>query len=183
MALPDTGSSEQDIVLPVPLAFVVCDRIIHDQRSSQRSLIGLTNVISAIRFPAMHPSLAIYVALTGGRGRLKCEFRIVEQGQTKPMVVLPGELDCGPGGQELVELDLTLQGLQFTHPAKFMVQFWAHGQFVADRVLSVQQVQVPPQQTTSGGGPGGGGAVGQLPQGPRADPDMVLRFPPAKPNG
>jgi len=48
---------------PSPIALVVCDALYQDQ-SGKTALVGLFNVLQAATFPATHPQMCIYAAVT-----------------------------------------------------------------------------------------------------------------------
>ena len=56
---------------PVPdvLAMLVCDQIITDRLTGKQSLIGMFSKVHAVAFPATHPQLCVFVALTDGHGK------------------------------------------------------------------------------------------------------------------
>src|SRR5438876_6706405 len=63
---------------PYALAMVVCDAIWCDPGSGKRTILGCFSAIFAKQFPAVHPIMAVYVALTDGRGKVQIRLQIVD---------------------------------------------------------------------------------------------------------
>jgi hypothetical protein len=53
---------------PYCVALILCDTVLEDQRTSNKSLIGLFNQITAPVLPALHGQLFLVASLTSGRG-------------------------------------------------------------------------------------------------------------------
>lgn len=58
------------------LALIVCDDVIEDRRSGNKSLIGLFNGLATSQLPAVHPKMFLMASLTSGRGAWTFSFRI-----------------------------------------------------------------------------------------------------------
>jgi hypothetical protein len=78
MPLPDDDRLPQDTPLerPICVALVICDVIVEDKRSGNKTLVGLFNSIVAPQFPAVHPRMFLMASLTSGRGTWPFTFRI-----------------------------------------------------------------------------------------------------------
>ena len=74
---------------PVPdvLSLIVCDQIITDRLTGKQSIIGMFSKIHTRGFPAAHPQLSVYVALTEGHGETELTIRIVDANDARPPIV------------------------------------------------------------------------------------------------
>lgn len=61
---------------PTCVAMVICNEIIEDKWTNNKSLIGLFSSIAAPGLPAQHSRMFIMVSLTDGRGDWPCLLRI-----------------------------------------------------------------------------------------------------------
>jgi hypothetical protein len=61
---------------PACVAMVICNEIIEDKWTNNKSLIGLFSSIAAPGLPAQHSRMFIMVTLTDGRGEWPCILRI-----------------------------------------------------------------------------------------------------------
>jgi len=77
---------------PACVAMVICNEIIEDKWTNNKSLIGLFSSIAAQGVPAHHPRMFIMVSLTDGRGQWPTIVRIE-----------------GPSGQDLFKAEGTIQ--------------------------------------------------------------------------
>ena len=112
---------------PIGLALLVCDSIIEDKLTGKKSLIGLFDRVQTAKLPCVHPSMTIFVSLTGGRGEFPCEIICRHSdGETiafsaKGKVVLRDP-------RQVVDLVFRLNGVRF--PKDDM--YWLH--FMVDEI-------------------------------------------------
>jgi hypothetical protein len=78
MNLPDGSASAppQGREKPLCVALVICDAVIEDRRSGNKTLVGLFNGIMAPSLPALHPRLFLMASLTSGTGSWEFSFRV-----------------------------------------------------------------------------------------------------------
>lgn len=63
---------------PYALALVVCDAIWRDPSTGKRTILGCFSAILADEFPATHPGMAVYAAITDGHGTVPIALRLVD---------------------------------------------------------------------------------------------------------
>lgn len=88
--IPSGGAGAREA--PICVALVLCDQVIEDVRTGNKSLIGLFHGISTAALPAVHPRLTLFAAVTSGRGPWAFTFRITT-----------------PSGQELMRMQDTVE--------------------------------------------------------------------------
>jgi hypothetical protein len=135
---------------PVLLSINICDTIIRDEITKKVSLIGLFNVIKANTFPAKHPMLQVYVALTNGHGSYKADLRIQNVDENKIIMNLEAELTFA-NPLYVVEINFGLQGLKFDKPGKYSFQVLCDGEPIGSRDFTVMgpQTLIPPTEGTA----------------------------------
>ena len=62
--------------LPLCAALILCNEVIEDRRSGNKTLVGLFNSIGTEQLPAVHPRMFLFATLTGGIGEWPFTFRI-----------------------------------------------------------------------------------------------------------
>lgn len=140
---------------PVPdvLALMVCDQIISDRLTGKQSLIGMFSQIHARRFPAAHPQLCVFVALTEGYGKCELTLRIVDaNGSRPPIVEGKGAVDFKTP-LAIANLALQFNGLTFPAAGDYRVQLFANGSLLREARLELVQVRAqagPGAQPASG---------------------------------
>lgn len=135
-------------VPPDVLAMIVCDTVIADRLTGKQSLIGMFSSVQAFKFPAAHPQLAVYVALTDGRGKTPLELRIVDSEEARPPIVKGGGTVDFKDPRAVANLSLQFHGLVFPEPGEYRVQLWCWGELLREARLRLNKVR-PPQR----GGP------------------------------
>ena len=132
--------SHPNVPAPVAIALVVCDNV--DQSSSgKRALVGLFDRISAVRFPAVHPRLCVYVSITDVRRFTHCKLDIVHGETDKPIVVSQGPMPEEGGPIAVWALVFELEGLQFPEPGTYFVRFFGNDQILVQRPIEVIELQ------------------------------------------
>ncbi|MHC4063021.1 MAG: DUF6941 family protein [Planctomycetota bacterium] len=131
---------------PVPdvLALIVCDQIITDRVTGKQSLIGMFSTIHSRRYPAAHPQLCVYVALTDGRGRTPLTIRIVDAEEArKPLVQGQGVVEF-KNPRAIANLALQFHGLTFPEPGEYRVQLWCKDTLLREARLMLLKAKSPP---------------------------------------
>ena len=128
---------------PDVLALLVCDQIITDRLTGKQSQIGMFSKVHAAGFPATHPQLAVFVALTDGHGRTELTIRIVDSNDARPPIVEGrGSVDFR-NPRAIANLALQFHGLTFPAPGEYRVQIWCQGELLREARLELVHF-VPP---------------------------------------
>lgn len=61
---------------PICVALIICNEVIEDKRSGNKTLVGLFNGIMAPQLPASHPRMFLMATLTSGTGDWSFAFVI-----------------------------------------------------------------------------------------------------------
>src|SRR5438105_13651672 len=79
---------------PYPLAMIICDFIWRDPFNGKATIIGTFSSIAATQFPAVHPIISVFLALTDGRGKTKIKLCLVDvDEQHEPIFQGENEVD------------------------------------------------------------------------------------------
>lgn len=128
-------------VVPVKEAMLLCDSIITEIGTNKKSLIGIFENISAIKFPCLHFRLGVYIKFTNAEGKynFKLELLDLEKNQiigqgNIPELGIPDRL----GSYELV---FNLEGLAFNHPGKYDFRVSYDGVIFANKTFNVIELK------------------------------------------
>ena len=140
----DSGSTEEPIAAEMPLPYVVamvfCNAITVELGSNNITLHGCFSAIFAMSFPAVHPRMAVYVALTNGRGNVPFRLLLVHsEGDSKPVFEAGGTIQF-TDPLATVELRVPIPPASFPQPGVYFLQLYANNQFLMERRLLVMQV-------------------------------------------
>ncbi|MGA2030510.1 MAG: hypothetical protein ABSG87_10620, partial [Verrucomicrobiota bacterium] len=53
---------------PIGVAIIICERVITEAGTGNKTIVSTFNNITAQNFPCMHPHMAVYVAMTNSVG-------------------------------------------------------------------------------------------------------------------
>ena len=128
---------------PDVIALLVCDQIITDRLTGKQSLIGMFSKVHAVGFPATHPQLAVFVALTDGHGRTELTIRIVDSNDARPPIVEGrGAVDF-KNPRAIANLALQFHGLTFPVAGEYRVQLWSGAELLREARLELVQITPP----------------------------------------
>lgn len=118
------GESPSRIELQAPytLAMVICDLVHRDPGTGKFTLLGCFSAITARSFPATHPAMAIYVALTDGRGRIPIKLRLVDVDEERqPIFELATDIEF-QDPRTVMELAFYVGNIVFPSPGEYRLQ-------------------------------------------------------------
>lgn len=124
---------------PYPLALMLCDQVYVCRTTGKRSLLGCFSVVSAREFPCVHPGMAVYVALTGCRGKVKLKLRLVDADEVQdPLFIAEQESTFeAPDPLAVIEFSMPIPPLEFPTPGEYRMQLLFGGEFFLERRLLV----------------------------------------------
>jgi len=133
---------------PDVLALLVCDQIITDRLTGKVSLIGMFSKVHGRRFPAAHPSMSVFVALTDGHGKTELTIRIVDANESRPAIVEGKGFVDFKDPRAIAHLALQFNGLRFPESGEYRVQLWSEQELLREARLELifvpDQPPIPP---------------------------------------
>lgn len=114
----------------------LADLVWRDPATGKFTIIGTFSTIAARRFPTTHPSLAIYLALTDGRGPCRLQLRIVDASEAETLSEAEIEVQFRDPIQ-LIEFGVRLDNIWFPGPGEYRVQLAQGTEVLFERRLFV----------------------------------------------
>ena len=127
---------------PDAVALIICDQIITDRISGKQSLIGMFSQVHAPSFPAAHPLLSVFVALTDGHGKTELVIRIVDADEARPPIVEGKGTVSFKNPRSIAHLALQFHGLRFPQAGEYRVQLWCYGELLREARLDLIRFQM-----------------------------------------
>lgn len=130
-------------VLPVVRYLMVCEDVRPDPDNPNRvDLIGVTSAVRSVRpppFPCWVPSFAVFIELTGCRGSVDGQVRLVDADRTLAVTGSPEHAIGLPDDPlEVVNIVFRLLKVRFDNPGLYWVQFFCAGQLLHQVPLLVR---------------------------------------------
>jgi hypothetical protein len=129
-------------VVPEVLAFILCDDVITDRETGKRSIIGTFSTIHVRRTPALHPRMAIYIALTEGRGEQLLRIVVSHVESEKSVVQVQGKLTINDP-MAVGELGVRIVPLPLPEPGTYAVDLYANNEPIKTRRFRVELLKPP----------------------------------------
>jgi len=121
---------------PIGIALIICDRVITDAQTKEKTLVGTFNRISARAFPCVHPRMSIFVAVTNGRGPTNAHVRCVNETTGDVVFEANGPITF-KDPNHVVEMNFQLGNVVFPKPGLHGVEFLCDGEIILQRRFQV----------------------------------------------
>ena len=131
-------------VAPKANAMLICDHVITEVGTNKKSLIGVFENINTIKFPIIHPLLAVYIKLTAAKGQYRFRIELVDLNNNLVLgkAEIPQDIHINnPLGTH--ELVFNLGGLKFNNPGQYEFRIFANEKIFAQKTFLVIQLQTP----------------------------------------
>ena len=121
MGTPDT---------PIGIALIICDRVITDAATQEKTLVSTFNQVSAPSFPCIHPRMTIFVSVTNGRGTTDAAIKCVnESEQGKTVFGMKGVIPF-TDPNHVVEMSFQFNNVTFVKPGLHCIEFLCNGELI-----------------------------------------------------
>jgi len=128
------------MIMPIPLAMILCDHVIIDKRTEKKSLIGIFSNMVTSAFPFRAPHFSIYISLTDGHGkydgRLICSNR-----EGRDIFEARGEIRFPGGAKTVVEMVYDIGGLMFPEKGIYNFAFYCGNEIIISRECRVDLIK------------------------------------------
>lgn len=122
--------------LPRCIAMIVCNEVIEDKRTNNKTLVGLFNRITAPRLPTVHPRMFIFISITDFSGTAPIAVRI--SSPSKEVMTLNGELKCEDTAA-VADIVLELQAFPLEESGRYRIELLVNGMPINDRFFHVTE--------------------------------------------
>jgi hypothetical protein len=128
---------------PKYLAMLLCDYVIRDADTQNKSVIGVFNSVFAGKFPVRHDRMHVFVSLTDGHGDYKATLRI-RPADGKPIFSRDGQLAM-KDPLAVADLNFQIRGLVIPEPGRYFVEFLCDGELIVDRRFDAVKMEQKPK--------------------------------------
>jgi hypothetical protein len=141
---------------PQAAALLLADQIYRDPGTNKHFILGTYNAVSSPAYPCLRPSLSVYAALTGGRGRVPIRLVLTDADEELgPLAQAEGAAEM-PDPLQNWEIVFHLNDVVLPRPGQYRLQLFACGELLRElRLHALLTAATPP-----GGGAGGRGSCG-----------------------
>jgi hypothetical protein len=130
---------------------VVCNEVIEDKRTNNKTLVGLFNQIAVNTLPSVHPRMFVLVSLTDLSGKAAVTIRI--SSPHKKVAEFPGELQT-EDPRAVADIVLELRGLPMEEAGPYRIDVLVNEVSIADRYFQVVLQPATGEPPRNPAGPG-----------------------------
>ncbi len=129
---------------PVCVAVVICNDVIEDKRTSNKSLIGIFNAIAAPQLPVTHPRMNVLASITNASGDLPITL-VLRTPSGRDIMKVEGSV---PMQDPLAVMDIVfeLNGVPIEELGTYMVDILSENFYLGGRRFQVIPSWITPQQ-------------------------------------
>lgn len=120
---------------PICIAVVICNEVIEDKTTSNKTLVSIFNTIGTPGLPCHHPRMFVMASLTDGRGTWPVTFRITGP-SGRVLMRLDGDAHFS-NPLEVIDLVLQVRGLQLFEAGEHTVDVMSGHDVLGSRRFSV----------------------------------------------
>ncbi len=134
---------------PDCLALLICEGVIEDARSRNKTILNTFNRISAARYPARHDRLAVFLSLTNGHGTYDLQVRVVHAEVAplqEPLLEIAGKVRFG-NPLDVAEMTIDLRGMTIPAAGNYAIEVLIDGDIVKQRRFDAVRHETGGQKT------------------------------------
>jgi hypothetical protein len=120
---------------PLGLALVLCDFVHVDPLSGRRTMLGTFSEIEATSFPVVYPRMAIFAAVTDGRGIMPITIRLLASDEEQTIIWSDTQEVEFDDPQRAYELDVEVLDTPFENPGIFRLQLLVAEAIIMERSI------------------------------------------------
>ncbi len=123
-----------DKIIPVSRALYLCD--FHVGYADGRvDLYGIFNALRPAVYPHIRPQFVAFAQLTGGLGEVPFFFDIRREGEDEGIYTTPTRPLRFPSRTVVLQLAVTIEGVEFPEPGVYVVDLFCHDTWVCDTTV------------------------------------------------
>ncbi len=127
---------------PYVLAMIIADSIYVDPSSGKKTLLGLFSAIFTTVLPARIGQVALYVAMTDGRGKTPLRIVFVDADEENPPIFEAQAEFEFTDPRMVAELMMSMNNLEFPAAGEYRLQLWCSQELLIERRIVVS---LPPE--------------------------------------
>ncbi len=127
----------------IPLSLMMCGHVWYDPSNGKYCLLGTFSGINSHEYP-LTVEMAVYFAVTEGRGKLPIRLELVDMDELRP-AVFDAEKDFEfYGPRHVVEGMFQMDDVVFPEPGEYRLKLFAGDHFLIERTLRLTDFVKPP---------------------------------------
>lgn len=134
-------ASKKSYVAPQCITLALCDTVIEDVKTRNKSLINLFNGILAASVPVRHDKMCAFASFSGGRGSVPLKLRLWhDQDFDHPVLEMGGTVSF-PDHLAVIDLVFEVRGLTLPKFGNYIVDIVVDGVPIISRRFNVTELK------------------------------------------
>jgi len=133
------------------LAIILCESVVEDVRTHNKSIQNAYNTIWSGKFPTRHDRFTVFVSLTGIHGEQQLLVRVARiterEPEGDPLFDLEGKV-ASPDPRDVVDVTLDMRGIVIPVAGNYEIRVHVGGSQVGARRFMVKAIETTRRGTT-----------------------------------
>jgi hypothetical protein len=125
---------------PLGVAIIICDRVITEAQTNNKTLVSIFNTIHASIFPCRHERLSVFVALTNGHGQKKISLILKQITDSGVKLKLSGDVQF-ENPNAVIEMIFNMQNVIFTASGVYAFEVFADDDYIFESRFNVNKTE------------------------------------------
>lgn len=135
------------------LAIVLCESVVEDVRTHNKSIQSAYNAIWSAKFPARHDRFTVFVSLMGIHGEQELKVRVARITENEPegaaLLELGGKV-AAPDPRHVTDITLDMRGIVIPCPGDYEIRAYVGGDQVGARRFVARAIDQAADQKSGG---------------------------------
>jgi hypothetical protein len=119
---------------PVCIALLICESVIEDTRTRNKTIINTFNGITARKFPMRRHQMTVFISLSNGNGKVPLTLSFVKDEKDCDKVQFEFQVEATFNNPlEVLELGVDLRHVPFPEPGDYSIRLYADGELLTQR--------------------------------------------------
>ena len=114
---------------PVPIAFLLCERVIIEEGTRKKTIIGVWNNINAPTLPFTQRPVCLYARLIDGEGRYALKMVLIQVETQEKMLTIEGEITA-ESRHNPIDFASPIFGLTIPAAGEYEFSLWMNDRYI-----------------------------------------------------
>ena len=130
---------------PECVNLLVCESVVEDARTHNKSIQNCFNGIYAFQFPVLQDRFTIFATLTNGKGENPVSIQVVNDATKEVLIKEEGKI-VFKSPMDYADITIEIRQLPFKQPGAYSVELWVAGELSQVRRFRVMQAYIKGKQ-------------------------------------
>ena len=118
-------------IVPVPIAFLVCDQVSQDATTGKPTIVGVFNNIGSQQYPAQHSQLTLYIKMIDCEGQYQSRIEFFRVSTQEKLLEATGTVSS-QNRHAYTEIVVPIVNLPLPAAGEYEFRLWMNDKFISN---------------------------------------------------